>query len=126
MPMDNLPWFPMTASTCPACRRRYLKTRCCRTIPASLSIRRNFCAVVALANRRWLPESANESRHRDASARQLAHQRPEFHDMDFVNETARRNLPNASAGGQLRVCRVDTLMSYSDESWEKMKRRARR
>lgn len=90
----------------------------------------NFCAVVALANRRWIPESAE----RVAGIVQTMRERwkidgLEFHDMDFfVQESRTAEFAERMAhfaGDSIRwwgLGRVDTLMSYSDDSWEKMRR----
>ena len=90
----------------------------------------NFCAVVALANRRWLPESAE----RVASIVQYMHERwkidgIEFNDMDFfVSESRTAEFAErlaAYAGDSIHwwgLGRVDTLMSYEDATWEKIKR----
>lgn len=87
----------------------------------------NFCAVVALARQRWLPESAA----RVANTVQFLHANYgidglEFHDMDFfVHEE--RAVEIASRIESLGIewwglGRIDTLMSYSDASWAQLKR----
>jgi len=90
----------------------------------------NFCAVVALANRRWIPESAE----RVANIVQNMHNRGkidglEFHDMDFFVQESRvaefSERVAHFAGDSIKwwgLGRVDTLMEYSDNSWEKMKK----
>jgi len=90
----------------------------------------NFCAVVALANRRWIPESAE----RVANIVQNMHNRwkidgLEFHDMDFFVQESRvaefSERVAHFAGDSIKwwgLGRVDTLMEYSDNSWEKMKK----
>ena len=90
----------------------------------------NFCAVVALANRRWIPESAErvanivEHMHKTWHIDGL-----EFHDMDFfVQESRTAEFAERVAhfaGDSIRwwgLGRVDTLMSYSDDSWRKMQK----
>src|SRR5260221_6720704 len=86
----------------------------------------NFCAVVALSKRRWIPESAarmadvvthlHDKYHADAI---------EFHDMDFfVSEDRVADFSDRITQLGLRwwgLGRVDTLMSYEDDSWRKMK-----
>jgi anaerobic magnesium-protoporphyrin IX monomethyl ester cyclase len=85
----------------------------------------NFCAVVALANRRWMPESA------ERVANVVTHLHDnwkidglEFHDMDFfVSESRTAEFSERIAGKGIRwwgLGRVDTLMSYEDATWEKM------
>jgi radical SAM superfamily enzyme YgiQ (UPF0313 family) len=82
---------------------------------------------VALSKRRWLPESA------ERVANILTYMQDkwdinamEFHDMDFfvqekrTAEFAERMIGKGIAWWALG--RVDTLMSYSDDTWEKMKR----
>lgn len=90
----------------------------------------NFCAVVALANRRWLPESAErvagiikrmyDEWHIDGL---------EFFDMDFFvseDRTAEFAERMASfAGDSIKwwaLGRVDTLMGYADSTWDLMRR----
>lgn len=86
----------------------------------------NFCAVVSMSNRRWLPQSAP---HLEKIFRHL-HDRygadaVNFHDMDFFVAEARtadfseriKNL-NMNWWG---LGRIDTLLAYKDETWNKMK-----
>lgn len=86
----------------------------------------NFCAVVAMANRRWLPQSAE----RVARTVGLLHERygadaVQFHDMDFfvsearTAEFAERITPLGMAWWALG--RVDELMGYGDATWARMK-----
>ncbi|MCS7070421.1 MAG: radical SAM protein, partial [Anaerolinea sp.] len=85
----------------------------------------NFCAVVALANRRWMPESAE----RVFAITAYLHERwgidgMEFHDMDFfVSESRTAEFADRMIhrfGDSLAwwgLGRVDTLMSYDDATW---------
>jgi anaerobic magnesium-protoporphyrin IX monomethyl ester cyclase len=86
----------------------------------------NFCAVVGMVNKRWLPEAAE----RVAQVVQLQQERfgidaVQFHDMDFfvseprTAEFAERIKDNHIAWWALG--RVDELMRYSDATWQKMK-----
>jgi radical SAM superfamily enzyme YgiQ (UPF0313 family) len=87
----------------------------------------SFCAVVAMSNRRWLAQSPARMervmRHLvstyDVDAVQM-------HDMDFfISEARTAEFCERIAGLGLRwwaLGRVDTLMQYSDATWEKMAR----
>lgn len=87
----------------------------------------SFCAVVAMSNRRWLAQSPARMervmRHLvttyDVDAVQM-------HDMDFfISEARTAEFCERIAGLSLRwwaLGRVDTLMQYSDATWEKMAR----
>lgn len=87
----------------------------------------NFCAVVAMSNRRWLAQSpermAAATRH---LARTYGVDGLQMHDMDFfVSEarTAEYCERIADLGlGWWALGRVDTLMHYSDAAWRKMQR----
>src|SRR5690606_5741282 len=60
VPMDNLPWYPYDKlDVAQYVGRSYLGTRVLsHNTSFGCPFACNFCAVVALANRRWLPESA--------------------------------------------------------------------
>lgn len=86
----------------------------------------NFCAVVSMSNRRWLPQSS------ERMARIVKFQRDrygadaiQFHDMDFfVSEARTAEFADRITGLGLTwwaLGRVDELMRYSDASWRKMK-----
>ncbi len=86
----------------------------------------NFCAVVALSKRRWIPESAT----RMVETVTLLHDKygadaVEFHDMDFfVSEERVADFAERITPLNLRwwgLGRIDTLMGYSDQSWQRMK-----
>jgi anaerobic magnesium-protoporphyrin IX monomethyl ester cyclase len=86
----------------------------------------NFCAVVALSKRRWIPESAK----RMADTVTLLHDKYgadgiEFHDMDFfVSEQRTADFAERIAPLGIQwwgLGRVDTLMGYSDRTWQLMK-----
>ncbi len=130
--LNTLPWFPYDRVDVP----RYLgkshlgKRVLSHNTSFGCPFACNFCAVVALSNRRWMPESAE----RVANIIQHLHTTwgidgLEFHDMDFfvqehrVAEFAER--VTGFAGDSIHwwgLGRVDTLMSYSDDTWEKMRR----
>lgn len=129
VPMDSLPWMPYDRlDVSRYVGRSYLGTRVLNhNTSFGCPFACNFCAVVALANRRWLPESASRV------AAIVTHLQDrwqinglEFHDMDFfvredrTAEFAERMISKRIAWWGLG--RVDTLMSYSDDTWEKMKR----
>jgi anaerobic magnesium-protoporphyrin IX monomethyl ester cyclase len=86
----------------------------------------NFCAVVGMVNRRWLPQSPE----RVAGVLKFQHDTygadaMQFHDMDFfvsearTAEFAERIAPLGMAWWALG--RIDELMRYSDATWLKMK-----
>ncbi|MBI4546087.1 MAG: cobalamin B12-binding domain-containing protein [Gemmatimonadetes bacterium] len=86
----------------------------------------NFCAVVGMARRRWLPQSA------ERVARVVEWQRQrygidaiQFHDMDFFisEERTAEFAERIQAWGMTwwALGRVDELMRYSDATWEKMR-----
>jgi len=85
----------------------------------------SFCAVVPLAKQRWLAESAE--RVIDIT-RWFKHEYHidgmEYHDMDFfVNEGRTEAIAEGLIGLDIRwwgLGRVDTLLSYSDTTFEKM------
>ena len=87
----------------------------------------SFCAVVAMSNRRWLAQSPARMervmRHLVTTYRIDAVQ---MHDMDFfVSEARTAEFCERIAGLGLRwwgLGRADTLMQYSDATWEKMAR----
>jgi anaerobic magnesium-protoporphyrin IX monomethyl ester cyclase len=87
----------------------------------------SFCAVVAMSNRRWLAQSparmAKVMRHLAATYHVDAVQ---MHDMDFfISEARTAEFAERIADLGLRwwgLGRVDTLMQYSDATWEKMAR----
>ncbi len=129
VPMDNLPWFPYDSIDVDRyVGKSYLGTRVLNhNTSFGCPFACNFCAVVALANRRWLPESAE----RVANIVTHLHDKwkingLEFHDMDFfVREDRTAEFSERITGLDINwwgLGRVDTLMSYSDDTWEKMKR----
>jgi anaerobic magnesium-protoporphyrin IX monomethyl ester cyclase len=87
----------------------------------------SFCAVVAMSNRRWLAQSPARMervlRHLAATYRVDAVQ---MHDMDFfISEARVAEFARRIGGLGLRwwgLGRVDTLMQYSDATWEQMAR----
>ena len=129
VPMDNLPWFPYESlDVSRYVGRSYLGTRVLNhNTSFGCPFSCNFCAVVALSNKRWLPESAE----RVANIVTYMHDNwhingLEFHDMDFfVNQQRTAEFAERITGKDIRwwgLGRVDTLMAYSDDTWEKMKR----
>lgn len=129
LPMDNLPWFPYDRlDVSRYVGRSYLGTRVLNhNTSFGCPFACNFCAVVALSNRRWLPESAE----RVANIVRYLHANwqingLEFHDMDFfVREDRTAEFAERITGLGIRwwgLGRVDTLMSYSDASWQKMQK----
>jgi anaerobic magnesium-protoporphyrin IX monomethyl ester cyclase len=87
----------------------------------------NFCAVVSMANRRWLAQSpARMERVLRHLVRTYGVDAVQMHDMDFfiseprVAEFCERIAPVGLAWWGLG--RVDTLMRYSDATWRGMAR----
>ena len=129
VPMDNLPWYPYDKlDVGQYVGHSYLGSRVLsHNTSFGCPFACNFCAVVALANRRWLPESAERVAdivthlHDNWQINGL-----ELHDMDFfVNEGRTAEFAGRITGKGIRwwgLGRVDTLMSYSDDSWTKMQR----
>ena len=129
VPMNSLPWFPYDRlDVSRYVNKSYLGNRVLsHNTSFGCPFACNFCAVVALANRRWLPESA------ERVADIVTHLQKnwqidglEFHDMDFfVSESRTADFAERMIGRNLNwwgLGRVDTLMSYSDESWDKLMR----
>jgi len=86
----------------------------------------NFCAVVGMVNKRWLPEAPE----RVAQIVQMQKDKYgidalQFHDMDFfVSEPRTAEFADRITGQGLAwwaLGRVDELMRYSDATWQKMK-----
>lgn len=129
VPMDNLPWFPYDRlDVSRYVGHSYLGTRVLNhNTSFGCPFACNFCAVVALSNRRWLPESGErvaeivKHLHKNWKINGL-----EFHDMDFfVKENRTAEFAERITGLGINwwgLGRVDTLMSYSDDTWQKMKR----
>lgn len=128
VPMDNLPWMPYDRIDVGRyVGHSYLGTRVLNhNTSFGCPFACNFCAVVALANRRWLPESA------ERVAKIVTHLHDnwringlEFHDMDFfVKEDRTAEFAERIQDKGIHwwgLGRVDTLMSYRDATWEKMR-----
>jgi anaerobic magnesium-protoporphyrin IX monomethyl ester cyclase len=132
VPIDNLPWFPYERLNIDQyVGRSYLGNRVLNhNTSFGCPFACNFCAVVALSKRRWIAESA------ERMANIVGHMADnwhidglEFHDMDFfVNEERTADFAERVAqkhGNSINwwaLGRVDTLMGYSDDTWDKMKR----
>jgi anaerobic magnesium-protoporphyrin IX monomethyl ester cyclase len=86
----------------------------------------NFCAVVGMVNKRWLPESPERvARIVKFQHDQYGADAIQFHDMDFfVSEQRTAEFADRITGLNLSwwaLGRVDELMRYSDATWRKMK-----
>ncbi|MBZ0276105.1 MAG: B12-binding domain-containing radical SAM protein, partial [Anaerolineae bacterium] len=127
VPVENLPWFPYDKlDVSKYVGHSYLGTRVLNhNTSFGCPFACNFCAVVALSNRRWLPESA------ERVAKIVTYLQDnwginglEFHDMDFfVREDRTAEFAERITGRNIRwwgLGRVDTLMSYQDSTWEKL------
>lgn len=129
VPLDNLPWFPYDQiEVSRYVGSSYLGNRVLsHNSSFGCPFACNFCAVVELARRRWMPESAK--RLADIVTYMHDHWQIdglEFHDMDFfVSEGRTAEFAERITGKGIHwwgLGRVDTLMSYSDDTWEKMRR----
>lgn len=128
IPLNGLPWYPYDkVDMAPYVGSSYLGKRVLsHNTSFGCPFACNFCAVVALANRRWLPESAA----RVYEITHHLHQRwgidgMEFHDMDFfVHEPRaaefadRLQTTHGDSISWWGLGRVDTMMTYSDATWK--------
>lgn len=127
LPLDNLPWYPYERLDMP----RYLGSSYLGQRVAShhssfgCPFDCNFCAITALAKKRWLAESA--ARVGDITT--YLHDTygidgMEFHDMDFfVHESRTAEIADRLKPLNIRwwgLGRIDTLMGYSDATWQKL------
>jgi anaerobic magnesium-protoporphyrin IX monomethyl ester cyclase len=127
IPLDDFPDLPyhrvdMAAYIHPTCLgRRAVAHNSSFGCPFACS----FCAVVAMTNRRWLPQRPDRMEravrhlveHYQADAIQM-------HDMDFFISEA-RTAEFAARIAPLNIAwwalgRIDTLMQYSDATWRSM------
>ncbi|HYM25690.1 MAG TPA: radical SAM protein, partial [Vicinamibacterales bacterium] len=128
-PLDDLPDLPYhRIDMSPYLHANYLGRR---TIAYNSSFgcpfACSFCAVVAMSNRRWLAQSPARM---ERSLRHLVSaygvDAVQMHDMDFfINEARTAEFCDRIAGLGIRwwaLGRVDTLMQYSDATWQAMKR----
>ena len=126
-PINNFPWYPYDTIdvdryvTSSYLGKRVLSHNSSWGCPFSCS----FCAIVPLAQKRWLAESAervvNIMRHLKTNYNVDG---MEFHDMDFfVNETRTEAIAEGMMGMDIAwwgLGRVDTLMGYQDSTYTKM------
>ena len=87
----------------------------------------NFCAVVAMSNRRWMAQTpARMERVLRHLASTYGVDAVQMHDMDFfISEARTAEFSDRIAGLGLSwwgLGRVDTLMQYSDATWRAMAR----
>ncbi len=126
--LDNLPGYPYERLDMARYRGRSYLGRAVYNHNTSFGcpFACNFCAVVALSKRRWIPESAK----RAADTVRLLHDKYgadaiEFHDMDFfVSEQRTADFAERIKDLGMRwwgLGRIDTLMGYSDRTWQLMK-----
>lgn len=129
VPLDTLPWYPYDRLDVNRyVGKSYLGQRVLsHNTSFGCPFACNFCAVVALANRRWIPESAQRIADIVGTLRERWQiDGLEFHDMDFfVSEQRTADFAERIAEYGIRwwgLGRVDTLMGYDDSTWERMKR----
>jgi anaerobic magnesium-protoporphyrin IX monomethyl ester cyclase len=127
VPLENLPWYPYERlDVTQYISQNYLGNRVISHHSSwGCPFACNFCAVVPLAKRRWLAESA------DRVIQIVTHLQNtygidgvEMHDMDFfVNEDRSAAIADGLIGKGISwwgLGRVDTLMTYSDATLEKL------
>ncbi len=129
VPPGSLPWYPYDKiDVSRYVGRSYLGQRVLsHNSSFGCPFACNFCAVVALAQRRWLPESAERLDHIVTYMQQRWQiDGLELHDMDFfVSEARTAEFSERMIGRGLSwwgLGRIDTLMSYADSTWELMRR----
>lgn len=128
VPLDNVPWMPYHRFDMPRyAGRNYLGNHVYNHNSSfGCPFACNFCAVVALSKRRWIPESAKRVGeivtylHDKHGADSI-----EFHDMDFfVSEDRTADICDRIQPLGMNwwaLGRIDTLMGYSDTTWAKIK-----
>jgi hypothetical protein len=129
VPLDSLPMWPYERVDMPRYfHRHYLGSRV-GTHHSSYGcpFACSFCAVVGIANRRWVAESpARVGAVLERFQKQYGADAVQFHDMDFfISEP--RTLAIADRLERLGMTwwalgRVDELMRYRTSTWEAMKR----
>ncbi len=129
VPLDNLPWYPYDhIDVGRYVGKSYLGNRVLsHNTSFGCPFACNFCAVVALANRRWIPESAKRVADIVGTLKNRWNiDGLEFHDMDFfVSEQRTADFAERIAEHNIRwwgLGRIDTLMGYEDATWKKMQR----
>ena len=128
IPLDNLPLYPYHKVPMERhLHKHYLGNRV-GTHHSSYGcpFSCNFCAVVGMVNKRWLPESAERvARIIRLQKDQYGADAVQFHDMDFfVSEPRTAEFAERITGWNMTwwaLGRVDELMRYSDATWRKMK-----
>ena len=128
-PLDNIPWYPYDRLKVEDyIGTSYLGQRVgAHHTSWGCPFACNFCAVVPLAKQRWLAESADRVVQITRYFKDNYNvDGMEFHDMDFfVSERRSEAIAEGLTGLDIRwwgLGRVDTLMSYSDRTFEKLAR----
>ncbi|MCQ3932892.1 MAG: B12-binding domain-containing radical SAM protein [Chloroflexi bacterium] len=129
VPLDNLPLFPYHRVNIADYRgRSYLgKAVLSHHTSFGCPFACSFCAVVKLVNQHWLPESpARVEQVTRMMVEQHGADAMEFHDMDyFVSESRAAEIAERIEPLGIHwwaLGRVDTLSTYSEPSWQKIKR----
>ncbi len=127
--LDKVPWFPYKSiDVNKYVNKSYLGSRVlAHNTSFGCPFACNFCAVVPLAKQRWLPESADRVVDVTLYLKEKYNiDGMEYHDMDFfVSEARTADIAERLIGHDIDwwgLGRVDTLMSYSDKTFEKMQR----
>ncbi|RMF82575.1 MAG: radical SAM protein [Chloroflexi bacterium] len=127
VPLNNLPWYPYDKINVndyvgtSYLGKRVLAHHTSWGCPFAC----NFCAIVPLAQRRWLAESADRVIEITRYLKDRYHiDGMEYHDMDFfVQEDRAEAIADGLIGQDIAwwgLGRVDTLMTYSDRTFEKL------
>jgi anaerobic magnesium-protoporphyrin IX monomethyl ester cyclase len=129
IPLDDLPDLPYArVDIAPYIQRNYLGRRTlahCSSFGCPFAC--NFCAVVAMSNRRWLAQSpARMERVMRHLVATYGIDAVQMHDMDFfISEARTAEFCERIADLGLAwwaLGRVDTLMQYDESTWRKMAR----
>ncbi len=128
VPLDNLPLYPYHRLNISDYRGKSYLGEAVLSHHTSFGcpFACSFCAVVKLVNQRWLPESpARVERVVKMMVNEHGADGMEFHDMDFfVSESRSAEIAERISPLNINwwgLGRVDTLSTYSDDSWQKIK-----
>ncbi|MBI3914974.1 MAG: B12-binding domain-containing radical SAM protein [Chloroflexi bacterium] len=125
---ENFPAFPYQRIDMPRyLNRNYMGTRVTEHHSSfGCPFACNFCAVVAMSNRRWLAQSPARLESTLRTLRdEYGADAVNFHDMDFfVSEARVAEFAERIRDFGMRwwgLGRIDTLMNYKETTWEKMR-----
>jgi pyruvate-formate lyase-activating enzyme len=128
IPLNNFPLYPYDKiDVSKYVGRSYLGNRVLNhNTSFGCSFSCAFCAVVELSKRRWIPESAERVANIVTNLQDRWNiDAVEFYDMDFfISEDRTADFAERITGKGINwwaLGRVDTLVAYSDDTWDKMK-----